>query len=142
MSVGNRQIEGWLVTGQGLGALGLAVTWWRSMPTGWPIPGLALAGTGLLLAGSAYPSLRHAFRVGPIPQPGTVLVRTGIYRWIRHPMYLGALLVFAAALVSRPSVWVIVAVVFNASWYLLKASYEESLPVSYTHLTLPTICSG
>jgi protein-S-isoprenylcysteine O-methyltransferase Ste14 len=92
---------------------------------------MVLAGIGVLLAGSAYPSLRRAFRVGPIPQAGTVLVCTGVYRWIRHPMYLGALSVFAGALVSRPSAAVIVAVGFNAGWYLLKASYEESLLLAH-----------
>lgn len=131
MSVGNPRIERWLVLGQALGALALGIAWWRSASTGWPEAGLALSGLGVALAGAAYPSLRRAFRVGPIPQPGTVLVCTGIYRWVRHPMYVGALLVFAAAVTSRPSTGVTLAVAFNATWYLVKASYEESLLLAH-----------
>jgi len=64
------------------------------------IPGHALgfAGdmiscAGVLLLIAAIVSLRHAVRVDPEPKPGATLVRTGVYRRLRHPIYTAMVLV-------------------------------------------------
>lgn len=43
------------------------------------------------------------FNIRPVPRPGGRLVRSGPYRWIRHPMYASLLLAGLAALVGVPT---------------------------------------
>lgn len=55
--------------------------------------GLGVAGMGGLLGLWAMTANRPGnFRVMPEPKPGARLIRSGPYRWIRHPMYTGVLL--------------------------------------------------
>jgi protein-S-isoprenylcysteine O-methyltransferase Ste14 len=84
-----------------------------------------LAAASLALAGWAFVSLGASFRVAPTPLPGARLVRTGIYRWVRHPMYVSVMLATAAAVVARPSVPVMIVAGMNALLYLAKTRYEE-----------------
>ena len=48
---------------------------------------------GLLVIGAAAWVLRPSLRVSPIPKQGAPLVAHGIYRFVRHPMYLGVILI-------------------------------------------------
>jgi protein-S-isoprenylcysteine O-methyltransferase Ste14 len=59
------------------------------------IAGGLLTGLGLGFALWAYRSLGSAFTPYPRPQPGAPVVETGPYRLVRHPIYGGALLLFA-----------------------------------------------
>ncbi len=43
------------------------------------------------------------FNIRPIPKPGGELVTTGVYQWIRHPMYLAQVLVLLALVIDYPS---------------------------------------
>lgn len=56
----------------------------------------ALAATavvgGVLLAGAAGLRLGPALTPLPIPKEGVDLVTSGLYRWVRHPIYTGVLL--------------------------------------------------
>jgi protein-S-isoprenylcysteine O-methyltransferase Ste14 len=57
-----------------------------------PGRGLTIAGdlvclAGVLLLIAAIVTLRHAVQVAPEPKFGAVLVRTGVYRRFRHPIY-------------------------------------------------------
>lgn len=115
----------WLVLGQAVAGGALAVVWWLFPAPGWRLPALGLAVAGALLAVTAGLALGPAFRVGPEPRPEASLVRAGIYRWVRHPMYIGVLLAITAAVVSRPSGPVILVAFVNCAWYLLKAGFEE-----------------
>ena len=77
------------------------------------------------MAAAAGLALGASFRVNPEPHARASLVRSGIYRLVRHPMYIGALCVVTAAAVSRPSWPVILIALANFAWYLLKAGFEE-----------------
>ena len=48
---------------------------------------------GALSIGIAGISLRPSLRISPIPKSDAPLIATGIYRWVRHPMYLGVILI-------------------------------------------------
>lgn len=54
-------------------------------------PGLAVAAAGGVLRIAAWATARGAFthRIQRSRRPGHVLVRHGVYRWVRHPGYLG-----------------------------------------------------
>lgn len=47
---------------------------------------------GIALAASAGLRLGPALTPLPIPKDGTDLVTTGLYRWVRHPIYTGVVL--------------------------------------------------
>lgn len=46
----------------------------------------------LIVVISAYRALKPSLSVNPIPREGAALIQTGIYRRIRHPMYVAVLL--------------------------------------------------
>jgi len=48
---------------------------------------------GALVIASAGYSLRPSLRISPIPKPDSPLIESGIYRRVRHPMYLGVILI-------------------------------------------------
>ena len=48
---------------------------------------------GFLVIGSAGWVLRPSLRVSPIPKQGAPLIAHGIYKYVRHPMYLGVILI-------------------------------------------------
>ncbi|KPL17983.1 MAG: hypothetical protein AMJ92_10110 [candidate division Zixibacteria bacterium SM23_81] len=55
----------------------------------------------------------------------TQLIETGIYRWIRHPLYLAALLVVTGASLLRPAVMTLALWIPSAACFVLAAWYED-----------------
>ena len=82
---------------------------------------------GLMTLGFAYLALRPSLRISPIPKNGAEFISVGIYRFVRHPMYLGLLLIgFSLAVNADNSmgwiIYLILLVVLN-----IKASFEDFL---------------
>jgi protein-S-isoprenylcysteine O-methyltransferase Ste14 len=46
---------------------------------------------GLTIIFLAYFNLRPSLKISPIPKPGAPFIANGIYKYVRHPMYLGVL---------------------------------------------------
>lgn len=61
-----------------------------------------LAASALLGVWSLTANRPGNFNVRPTPKPGAVLVRSGPYRWIRHPMYSSVLIAGLAAVLGAP----------------------------------------
>ena len=67
------------------------------------------------------------FNIQPKLREGSKLITTGIYTWVRHPMYTSVIMMMLGFLVSTPTIieallWLILVAVL-----LLKAKREESL---------------
>ena len=82
---------------------------------------------GLAILLVAFINLRPSLRVSPIPLPGAPLITVGIYKYFRHPMYLGVLLVGAAMATQNfdllsLALWVALFAVLT-----IKAAMEDSL---------------
>ena len=85
----------------------------------------ALLGIAVLIA--AWTALRPSLRISPIPKANAPLIQNGIYRYVRHPMYLGVILIgFATAGYSDTTLaWVVeLVLIVNLNF---KARFEDSL---------------
>lgn len=82
---------------------------------------------GLFTLGSAYLALRPSLRISPIPKKEAEFITRGIYRFVRHPMYLGLLLIgFSLAVNADDSFgWIVyLLLIFVLS---IKATFEDKL---------------
>jgi len=87
----------------------------------------ALYLSGLTIFAFAYIALRPSLRVSPIPKPGAPLIMVGIYKWFRHPMYLGVLMFgFGMTLgnLNLASIFIFIILALNM---IVKANYEDQM---------------
>jgi protein-S-isoprenylcysteine O-methyltransferase Ste14 len=84
---------------------------------------LAALGVAFLAAGTR--ALGPALTALPAPRPGARLVRHGIYRWVRHPIYTGVILLAGGWAVFRGSTAHLVLAGVVAAFFGAKASWEE-----------------
>jgi protein-S-isoprenylcysteine O-methyltransferase Ste14 len=88
---------------------------------------MASMALGLAILLIAFINLRPSLRVSPIPLPGAPLITVGIYKFFRHPMYLGVLLVGVSMATQNfdllsLALWLALFVVLT-----IKAAMEDSL---------------
>jgi len=117
-----------------LAALLLAAPRWvpriltrRFLPVGWVFP---LLGTVMLAAGLGFTvwARRHLGRnwsASVVVKEDHALVRTGPYRYVRHPIYSGILLAFLGMVVTIGEWRGLVAVVLAAVSFIVKSRAEE-----------------
>lgn len=118
-----------LVAAQGVGLVGFAVV---TLATGHMpradlagVAGVVLAAGGAGLGLSAVRNLGPALSPMPEPRPGTRLVETGPYRWVRHPIYLSLSVAMAGVALAARS-WPAAAVGAAVTGLLAgKARFEE-----------------
>jgi protein-S-isoprenylcysteine O-methyltransferase Ste14 len=88
---------------------------------GWLTVALSIVGLGIVISGKV--SLGRSF--GLIPANRGV-VSSGVYRLVRHPIYMGYLLTHAAFLAANLSVWNVVTLVTADVALLARAVCEEA----------------
>lgn len=77
----------------------------------WQLSGVFLALAGLVRFN------RHTFSIFPEPKPAGILITSGIYSYIRHPMYAGLLVLYGTLLIQffswpRLLILLVLAIVF------------------------------
>lgn len=98
----------------------------------WPTPawlrwtGDAIGTVGILLVLVAASRLGSALTPTPVPVERGELATTGLYRFVRHPIYSGVLLV-VVGLTLRSGSWLSLAVaLLTVGFFCWKASWEEA----------------
>lgn len=116
-----------LVTGQ-FGLLALLIV----LPGGYVPSGMrslamvCVALSGAILA-AAFLALRPALTVMPEPKQGAPFITSGIYRYVRHPMYSAVMLLGLSLVLVRLTAPAWVAWVALVSVLVAKARYEDAL---------------
>jgi protein-S-isoprenylcysteine O-methyltransferase Ste14 len=83
-----------------------------------------VTGAGLLLIITGKATLGRSFGLMPAHRG---LVCTGIYGWIRHPIYAGYLLAHVGFLVAHPALWNVILLIVSDASLLVRACYEERM---------------
>ena len=96
-------------------------------PSWFEAASLALMVSSLAILLFAAIALRPALTASPVPRANAPLVRSGIYKYIRHPMYTAVIAIGAAIMLGNPTfltmvVWVALIIVL-----LNKAHFEDTL---------------
>jgi protein-S-isoprenylcysteine O-methyltransferase Ste14 len=82
----------------------------------------------IVLVVSLY-DLRKSLTALPLPKDGGVLQVRGLYKYVRHPMYLGVLLLSFGIAISGGSYQKYLLAVALLVLFIFKARYEETLLV-------------
>src|SRR6266513_4147084 len=73
------------------------------------IAGNVLCVVGLLVIALAFASLRGAIQIAPEPKRGAQLVESGVYKYLRHPIYTGIISCVLGRLLRQPTICLAVA---------------------------------
>lgn len=106
--------------------------WWA-----WGIFALGLI--VFLLAATSLGS--NNFTVMPVPREENTLSKQGIYRFVRHPMYLSVLLCGVAVAFGAPSVWRWAALALAVIVLVVKIGFEER-KLTAKHPEYPELMRG
>jgi protein-S-isoprenylcysteine O-methyltransferase Ste14 len=101
-------------------AIEFAIYWNESMA----IAGAILTTLGAAMAFSARAAIGRNWGAPGVRKTSTELVTAGPYRFIRHPIYSGILLMIIGTAVGLTPVWWLVAAV-SAVWFIHSARAEE-----------------
>ena len=127
------------VAGQGVLMLALVLAprlsdqWSGQWAAEWGLPelarwlGWAVAAVGAVVSVAAFPQLGRALTPMPEPRPDAELTTTGLYRWVRHPIYSGVLVMAWGWVLAHPSWVTAVLAAALTGLFTAKAGYEEGL---------------
>lgn len=119
-------------------AVGLAVVWavavaWAGpeavgvwilpAPVAWS--GVALGAFGIGLVVTAQLHMGASWRIG-ISEERTGLVTSGLFAFVRHPIYTGLFALLGALVLLTPSAWTVMAALWIGSLIALQARLEEA----------------
>lgn len=82
---------------------------------------------GIAILTVAAINLKPSLRVSPIPMAGAPLITVGIYKFFRHPMYLGVLFIAAGISLGKLDIYSILIWVSLFVTLCVKASFEDGL---------------
>jgi protein-S-isoprenylcysteine O-methyltransferase len=92
------------------------------------IAGLAMIVFGMILRGYAIYTLRQFFTINVTVREGHRLIRSGPYRFVRHPSYTGSLLSFYGLALALEHAWAaLVLVVPITVAFVMRMRVEEAV---------------
>lgn len=91
------------------------------------VAGNFLGAAGVLLIVFAFLSLRGAIQIAPEPKPGAKLVESGVYKYLRHPIYTGIVFCVIGLFLRTPTIWIGLANAVVIVFVFFKARFEEKL---------------
>jgi len=89
---------------------------------------LCLAGLFLLFAGIT--GLGRNIQISPAPKSDATLVTAGVYKWFRHPIYTGIVIIVVGIFLRTPTIAVAVAAAVVIAYLAIKVRFEEKLLLS------------
>ncbi len=95
-----------------------APAWLRTGARVLEIAGIVVLGVGLLNLGRSATPL-------PTPVQGGELRSTGLYRYVRHPIYTGVMALGIGAAIPSGSLAIAAATLALVAWLVIKARWEE-----------------
>lgn len=81
--------------------------------------------TGVVLAVIAGAYLGRALTATPVPTAAATLKTTGPYRWVRHPIYTGVILIVVAMAIRMGNVLGVLVGALTIVFFDRKAAWEE-----------------
>jgi len=90
---------------------------------------LVLAATGLMGITLAIVQLNKNLTPFPTPKASGTLIQTGLYRYVRHPIYSGIIVMAIGFGVFQESAWKLALGVMLWILFYFKSRYEETLLV-------------
>ena len=92
-------------------------------------PGLVLSGFGFLVILIAILQLNKNLTPFPTPVDSGILIRTGLYKYARHPIYTGIFLAALGLGLFNNSLWQLSIAFILLILFYFKSTYEESMLV-------------
>ncbi|GAB4324763.1 MAG: isoprenylcysteine carboxylmethyltransferase family protein [Bacteroidales bacterium] len=92
-----------------------------------PVSRIVQAAGGIFAIRAIMEMRKSRLNIAPDPAPGSTLVTSGPYRFIRHPMYTSLILFIAPLLLEVPSETNLLLLLVFISNMILKLLYEERL---------------
>jgi protein-S-isoprenylcysteine O-methyltransferase len=97
-------------------------------PTLAGITGLAMIILGIVVRAYAIATLRRFFTVNVTVRDGHRLIRTGPYRFVRHPAYTGTLLSFYGFALAIENVWAAIILIVPITYaFFVRMRVEEAV---------------
>ena len=87
--------------------------------------GLIIAGVGILIFMIAILQLNKNLSPFPTPKSNAQLIQSGLYKYIRHPIYTGILLGFTGYAVYLESIYKLAITLLLLIVFIIKSIYEE-----------------
>lgn len=103
---------------------GLAQLW---PPDAAAIIGVLLMAMGVVIGLLAARTLSSALTPTPVPRAGEGLRTSGVYAWVRHPIYTAVLLAALGYTVAVGGRWQLLTTALLAVFFVAKSRWEDSL---------------
>ncbi len=99
---------------------------WYALPLGIALPSVLVVNAGLVLVNMATLQNSYASKVLDINQD-QVLVDTGLYARVRHPLYAGGILTLLSIPIALGSLWGLIPALFGALMLVIRIEFEEEM---------------
>lgn len=96
-----------------------------SIPQWFRVPAIVLSGLGVFIFSLSILQLNKNLSPFPTPRTGSKLVQSGLYKYVRHPIYTGIIFsFFGFALYSQSVYRILISLLLYVLFYI-KSKYEE-----------------